>query len=172
MRYCEFCGQPVTTVGNKNTCSVCGRTSYLNPRATVAIVLYKKSTKELLLSTRAYEPEIGKYDCLGGFVDVGENFEEAGYREIKEEANLDKTDLGELSYVGSVYNDYAWEGGSVPVTSVYFMLEIINDSSMKPSDDVASLRYFTADELPDEADCGWPGMRDLLVKAGHLLESM
>jgi len=43
----------------------------------------------IALARRAYEPEKGKLDPIGGFLDVGEDFEQAFYRELLGYTSID-----------------------------------------------------------------------------------
>ena len=59
----------------------CGFVYYLNIGGCGGCV-YSKPAGELLLCRRAKEPALGSLDLPGGFVDMGENIEEAPRREI------------------------------------------------------------------------------------------
>ncbi len=86
MEYCTYCGGKTTQQTNKRTCLVCNKTFYNNPKAAVVVMLYTPEKKQLIRTRRAHEPEVGKLDFIGGFLDVGETFEQAAYREMHEES--------------------------------------------------------------------------------------
>ena len=88
--YCPKCGKK-TLQGNPRRieCSACGFVFYFNAASAVAAIIQKDNT--ILLTTRAREPEKGKLDLPGGFVDHNETAQEALQREIREELNIEIT---------------------------------------------------------------------------------
>ncbi len=79
----------------------CGFVFYLDPKL-VACVIVEKDDKIILLK-RAKSPERGKWVMPGGYVDRGEQVEEAALRETKEECKIDiklKGLFGVYSYPG------------------------------------------------------------------------
>lgn len=85
--YCSFCGQPFTpNQAWPRTCATCHNTTFLNPLpVTVMLVPVDNG---LLLIRRGIEPNKGKLALPGGFVDWGESWQEAGAREVYEEAGV------------------------------------------------------------------------------------
>jgi ADP-ribose pyrophosphatase YjhB (NUDIX family) len=136
------------------------------------LVLYAKDKNSLVLARRAHDPGKGKLDFVGGFLDAGEDFETAAYRELKEETGLEKEDVGQLDYLCSFYNGYMWEGVELPTTSACFLVAIDDKKSIHPSDDVASVEYITSNQLPVGADGAWLNMDKVLQLAAQRLRSM
>ena len=166
------CGGKTVQSKNKHTCTICNKTFYDNPKAAVVVMLYTSDKKHLILSRRAHEPEAGKIDFIGGFLDVGETFEQAAYREMQEESGLAATDIGVLRYVTSIYNGYAWEGSVLPTTSVCFMAELKDGSRLIAADDVSSFETFAIDALPTNEECAWDDMPRVLTETAQLLSAM
>jgi NADH pyrophosphatase NudC (nudix superfamily) len=85
--HCSYCGtafqedQPWP-----RTCQNCGRTTYLNPTP-VAVVLLPVGDG-LLTVRRNIEPRKGMLALPGGFIMLGESWQEAGAREVLEETGL------------------------------------------------------------------------------------
>jgi ADP-ribose pyrophosphatase YjhB (NUDIX family) len=92
--HCGYCGvafaegQPWP-----RACAGCGQVSYLNP-VPVAVLLLPVDGG-LLCVRRAIEPGRGKLALPGGFMDVGETWQEACARELEEEAGV-RIDPGEV----------------------------------------------------------------------------
>lgn len=106
----NFCPECAAKLIQKSVTShVCqnGHLYWNNPAATVAIVLLKG--KKILISKRGIEPNKGKYDLPGGFLEYGEDPLEAARREIKEEAGLEINDLAVIA----AYTGYYFENESV-----------------------------------------------------------
>lgn len=165
MRHCVSCGGHDEQVGRSAyRCSSCGRSSYVNPKAAAAVVLQDEDGR-YLLAVRAQEPHRGRLDCIGGFLDVGENLETAMLRELEEESGLRREDLGAITYVGSVHDLYAWEGEQIPVTSAYFLATVRPGAVLRPADDVAEIVRVATDELRP-ADFAWDGMREVFAMLG------
>lgn len=57
------------------------------------ILVYDKDDKNILMCKRTKEPYKGKYNLVGGKVELGEDELEAAYRELKEETAITKNDI-------------------------------------------------------------------------------
>lgn len=85
--YCPQCGKKALKGdGRRIACSTCGFVFYFNTASAVAGIVQKDDS--VLLVTRAKEPQKGKLDLPGGFVDHQETAEHALQREIREELNI------------------------------------------------------------------------------------
>jgi ADP-ribose pyrophosphatase YjhB (NUDIX family) len=67
-------------------CSACGHTSYLNPLP-VAVILVPVD-RGVLAIRRTVAPEVGMLALPGGYINLGETWQEAGAREVWEETGL------------------------------------------------------------------------------------
>jgi len=96
-RYCGVCATPMrqSTTELCFHCPACGFSAY--PRVSPAMMVLIKRKDEILLARHsAYAT--ARYTALAGFVEAGENIEEAIHREVLEEVGLRVTDL---RYFGS-----------------------------------------------------------------------
>lgn len=161
MKFCTQCGGKVHPVSHSHfTCSDCSRDLFLNPKGAVAILLMSPDGK-LILARRAREPEKGKLDPIGGFLDVGECFEEALYRELEEESGLTADDIEAVTYIGSAHDYYLWQGVDEPVISAYFTAVLKPGRNLKAADDVASYEFLQLESI-DENQLAWPGLQKML----------
>ncbi len=84
---CSYCGKRfVAGQAWPRTCGCCGQTSYLNP-IPVAVALVPVDGG-LLCIRRSIEPACGELALPGGFMEVGETWQEAVARELWEEAGV------------------------------------------------------------------------------------
>ncbi|WP_285777226.1 NUDIX domain-containing protein [Microtetraspora sp. NBRC 13810] len=85
--HCSFCGAAFTA-GQPwpRVCAACGNTSYLNPLPVAVMVL--PVDDGLLVVRRDVEPRRGGLALPGGFIDVGESWQEAAVRELREETGV------------------------------------------------------------------------------------
>jgi len=84
---CSFCGTrfPVAEVWPV-TCRSCGNTSYINPLPVV--VLLVPVEKGLVVARRNIEPQTGTLVLPGGYLDIGETWQEGAQRELYEETGI------------------------------------------------------------------------------------
>jgi ADP-ribose pyrophosphatase YjhB (NUDIX family) len=89
--YCSACGTAFAPpLAYPRTCAACGLQVWANPTP-VAVVLapLRLDRREgLLVVRRAIPPQIGKLALVGGFVEDHETWQEAGAREVREEAGV------------------------------------------------------------------------------------
>lgn len=146
--FCHLCG---TSLKQESTdtwfCPICDATIYANPKPCVDVALFDDSGK-ILMAKRAAEPDKGKLDFPGGFMDINETAEQALYRELKEELELEPEDLGELTYVGSRTHDYPF-GKEVHKNIVFvFCAKLIAPkAAITAGDDVAEVQFYEVDQL-------------------------
>src|SRR5690606_14385673 len=96
-RYCGVCATPMRQSQTELCfhCPSCGFAAY--PRVSPAMMVLIKRKNEVLLARHATYAT-ARYTALAGFVEAGENIEEAIHREVREEVGLEVADL---RYFGS-----------------------------------------------------------------------
>ena len=119
-KFCPNCSsQEVTFVNNfKFYCKSCHFVLYHNIAAAVAIVFTYQN--QILFTVRNVDPDKGKLDLPGGFIDPNENAEEAACREIQEELGL-LIKSNDLKYVTTAPNDYLYK--TVPYRTMDIIFE-------------------------------------------------
>ena len=86
--HCSYCGAGFAgTEPWPRRCGACGNTSYLNPLP-VAVVLLPVD-QGLVVIRRNIEPRKGALALPGGYIDLGETWQEAGQRELREETGIE-----------------------------------------------------------------------------------
>ena len=132
--HCTFCGARFTP-GQPwpRRCAACGETSYQNPKP-VAVALQPVGTG-LLVVRRAIPPARDLLALPGGYIDVGETWQEAAARELFEEVGL-PTDAGMVGLFDTV---------SAPdgTLLVFGLLPPLKDASTIPA------------SAPNEESLGW-----------------
>lgn len=94
---------------------------------------------KILLIKRKDHPYINHWAIPGGFVNIGENIEDAVYRELKEETNIDNVYLEQLYTWGDVNRD-----PRMRVISTSYMA-LVNEKELKPQagDDANDVKWFS-----------------------------
>lgn len=105
--YCPNCGSSNHEFENEHRfhCKDCGFVYYHNMAAAVMVIIERED--KYLFTVRNIEPERGKLDFPGGFVDPGETAQEAATRELKEELNLDLKPT-DFELIDTEANDYLY----------------------------------------------------------------
>jgi len=86
--HCPYCGHPfVPKPTFPHVCTRCDLITYVNPLP-VAVLLQPVGKKGLLLVRRGIQPRQGMVALPGGFIEVGESWQEAAARELWEETGL------------------------------------------------------------------------------------
>ncbi|MFI1396888.1 NUDIX domain-containing protein [Streptomyces sp. NPDC020681] len=91
--HCGNCGAPYgsAATGWPRTCPACGRIAYRNPLP-VAVALQPAHDADgtgLVVITRTIEPKRGGIALPGGYIDHGEDWQQAVVRELKEETGIE-----------------------------------------------------------------------------------
>ena len=125
-----------------------GLSGYRNPALTVdGIVLSRapgKSGLAVLLIERGIDPFQGCYALPGGFVEYGEDIEQAIHREISEETGLTGLEFRQFHTFGRPGRDP--RGHTV---SVVYLAEVTGPRpAVLGGDDAAAAAWFSVDSLP------------------------
>lgn len=102
---------------------------------------------EILFAVRAGAPQAGKLDLPGGFVDNDESGEASLLRELDEELGLTGIDP---RYMASFPNTYPYAGVVYKTLDLIYLVELDEKPELRPADDVAGIRWISADAIPFE----------------------
>ncbi len=158
--YCPKCSsQNLISRGNKAlSCKDCDYILYQNNAAAVAVFI--RHDDKIILTRRAREPQKGLLDTPGGFVDPFESLEDALHREIKEELNLQLT---EVKYLTSAPNTYLYRGVTYLTTDCFFTAKAIDINQIKPADDVSDYILIKPADI-DPQSIAFASVRSVLSK--------
>ncbi len=144
MTYCPACGQDTFTSHTEKSyhCQSCGFILYLNPSiAAAAIIEYQG---KILFIQRANEPEKGKWDVPGGFVDRHETAEQALQREIQEETGLE---LRSFQYLCSFPNIFPYRGIQYHVVDLFYSVTVDDLSKLILGDEALNYLWVPLNEI-------------------------
>ena len=138
-------------------CPCCGRSWYRNSAPSVGAAIVENG--KALVTVRAREPEKGRIDVPGGFLDVGEHPVDGLVREAREELGVEVEVSGNPVLLAT--HTYGADGGYV--LAIGFRARITG-GEVRPTDDVAKVRWVSAEEL-DELDFAWEHDREMVRAA-------
>ncbi|MDR1594539.1 MAG: NUDIX domain-containing protein [Prevotellaceae bacterium] len=159
-KHCQYCGSQDISWGDgthKMYCNTCTKTFYINA-ASAVIALIRNSEGKFLFTRRKNEPAAGKLDFPGGFVNIEERGEDAVIREVKEELDLDLT---EVRYYTSTPNRYLFGG------IVYFTLDLVyicecgDLSGISANDDISGFVFMDINEV-EHNDLGLESVKKIV----------
>lgn len=159
--YCFECGQKLTPDTATHLTCAQGHHTYIDPApAGVAYVIHDS---KVLYGVRSTEPNPGKLNVPGGFVEINESAEASVLREAKEEVGLD---VELVSFLGSYPSIYA-QGQHI--LNIVFVARPKGDVQLTPGDDMSGgeplWRAITDLPMPDELSFAWQvqAQKDLLT---------
>lgn len=136
-QYCGGCGAK-TKIDEKDMmmkCPKCGQLHY--SRIAPAIIVAINNNGKLLMAKHSYHTRIN-YALIAGFMEAGENIEEAVHREVKEEVGIN---IKNLQYIKSQSWPYP-NSLMIGFTADYASGEIKVDN-----DEILEAKWFTPDEI-------------------------
>ncbi len=145
LKYCPKCASPDFNLSGERSlkCATCGFHYYVNSAAAVA-ALVRNTQGKLMLVTRGVEPNYGKLDLPGGFIDPLESAENAVQRELFEELGLK---VKSMVYTGSFPNTYVFSDFSVFTLDMAFKVIAESLDNLKPMDDILDYNFYSEEEL-------------------------
>jgi ADP-ribose pyrophosphatase YjhB (NUDIX family) len=112
----------------------------------------------VLLARRAVEPDRGKWDVPGGFLEEGEHPLDALRRELAEETGLE---IEPLDFVG-VWMDRYGTGDEVAYTlNLYWTARVVSGTP-RAADDVEELAWFGLDSVPSADELAFTNVERVL----------
>ena len=156
-RLCPRCGAELIAEPTSASCPGCGSRYYANSAPTVG-ALCEDEQGRLMLVRRAVEPQKGKWDTPGGFLEEGEAPLDGLRRELREETGLE-IEPGE--FFGALIDLYGDDAEAKFVLSLNWITRIVGGEPMA-ADDISEIRWFAADELPGEDEIGFPSVTKLV----------
>lgn len=145
-KFCPYCGYKIEKQQKSGfQCSKCKKwTHYVSsPAISVAV----KVGNEGLVAVRGIEPEKGKMDLIGGFLEYGEDPLLCAVREFKEEAGV-SIDKEQLKFLGLWVDTYYYQDEDQFVLNIVYLLDLDKKFVGKAADDVADLIWVPLTDTP------------------------
>lgn len=134
-------------------CDECGRDGHRNPAVAVDAVALREgeSGTEVLLIRRGGEPEIweGRWAFPGGFVDIGEDPEDAVLRELGEETGVDGFDPVALAIHGDPDRDPRKH-----IVALFYLVDVDPETEPRGGDDAVDAAWVPIDGLTADQMAG------------------
>ena len=168
LKYCPKCGSSEFNKSGERSlkCYDCGFHIFINSSAAVAALVTDDGGK-LMLVTRGVEPNYGKLDLPGGFIDPMESAEDAVKRELKEELGLR---VKALKFLGSAPNEYVFSDYTVFTLDMAFKVTAESVENLKPMDDILDYKFYSEEEL-DYDDIPAPSIKGFVKMYFDSLQS-
>ena len=144
-RLCPRCGAELERGEGRVRCTACSFIFYASSKPTASAVI-AGDDERLLLSRRASEPFAGKWDLPGGFLEEREHPLDCLRRELREEAGIE---FSAERFLGAWIDRYGHGPNAVATLNLYWSVSVAAGTP-EAADDVAELRWFAADEVPED----------------------
>ena len=156
-RFCPVCRTELERGEGKLTCPWCAFSAYAHSIPTASALVLDDEGR-VLLGRRAHDPDAGKWDVLGGFLEEGEHPLDGLRRELKEETGLE---IEPLEFFCATIDTYPY-GPSAETTLNLIWTARVTGGTPEPADDVSELRFFRADELPPPEETAFEHVASVL----------
>jgi len=146
-KYCPNCSSQNLTYTNnfKLHCADCDFVLYHNIAAAVALVFTFED--KILFTERNVDPDKGKLDLPGGFIDPNETAEAAACREISEELGLTITS-SDLTYITTQPNNYLYRNVPYRTMDIFYECQLKSDViSINAADEIKELIWIKRSEI-------------------------
>jgi ADP-ribose pyrophosphatase YjhB (NUDIX family) len=153
-RFCPRCAAELTHLGSRVECPACGFVRWANPLPAVAALVVDAEGR-LLLGRRAFEPDAGMWDTIGGFLEEDEDVVACLRREVREETGLEVI-VGD--FVGAFSDSYGDDEDAPIALNLVFEARMVRGEP-KAADDVSELAWFSRDALPADDELAFRWMR-------------
>lgn len=122
--------------------------AYPRPSVTVDIIIKRqyKNNLQILLIQRKNEPFKNQWALPGGFVDKNEPLLKAAIRELKEETNIELSELKQEYAFGDPGRDP--RGHTI---SIIYSAIVDSNICFKAADDAKNAKWYNIEKLPDLA---------------------
>jgi 8-oxo-dGTP diphosphatase len=154
-RVCPICGEAIEKIEDRAECRACGYVGYANAVPGAEAVCFDERGR-VLLGRRAFDPGAGRWDLPGGFLHENEHPLDALRREVREETALE---IDPPDFLGFWLEPY---DGRI-VLCLAWTADVTGEA--RAGDDLAELRWFAPDELPDTAELAFSHYPDVLSTA-------
>ena len=144
--HCPRCAAALENDGRRARCSACGFVAYAHSDPTACALVFDDEGR-VLLARRAREPDRGKWDVPGGFIEEDEAPLDALRRELLEETGLD---IEPLEFVGA--GPTATEMARMRRRHSISTGTHASSRASRAADDVVELAWFPLDDLPPDEE--------------------
>lgn len=144
--YCPSCGKKnfFEKKSKMFECSNCSFTFFKNVASAVGVIIHCNG--KILLTRRAKAPGKGLLDIPGGFCEENETPEKTAKREIKEELNLN---ISELSYFVSFPNRYPYKDILYHTMDLIYTCNLNSFPDLTVDDEeINHIEWFDKKEIP------------------------
>lgn len=160
-KFCPSCASTHFTFPDNRRflCEDCGFTYYHNIAAAVAIVFTFED--KVLFTVRNVDPDKGKWDLPGGFIDPNETAEEAACREISEELGLN-LQSSDLKYISTSPNNYLYKNVPYRTMDIFYECALNSDViKVEAEDEIQELIWVKRSEI-DLNQIGFVSIRKVI----------
>ena len=130
---------------------------------TAAVAIVVTFEDKVLFTVSNVEPDKGKWDLPGGFIDPSENAEEAACREISEELGIE-VKPNDLKYITTSPNNYLYKNVPYRTMDIFYECPLQTDViSINAEDEIQDLIWVKRSEI-DINQIGFVSIRKVITE--------